>query len=383
MTPPRDVPFQSFWMGGFEAACHLNRQGRRLDLLAETQHDAQVHEDYARLRSVGIEVAREAVNWPRSERGATFDFRLLRNMIDASRQAGIQVCWTMCHYGWPDDLDVFAPEFVDRFARYVDAVATVIAGESPGPHVYTLVNEISFLSWAAGEHGGFIHPHATGRGMELKRQLVRAAIAGIEAIRHVEPGARFLHVDPVINVIPQRSRPQDQAAADGYTEAQYEAWDFLAGRKAPELGGRPDYLDLVGVNYYHSNQWEYDDGRLRWEDEPRDPRWIPLRELLARLGRRYDRPVILAETSHFGSGRARWIREIGREVAAARTMAVPVEGVCLYPVIDRPDWEDPLHWHNSGLWDVRRAPDGTLVRVINDEYADAFQEARATVAPTL
>jgi hypothetical protein len=383
MTPPRDVPFQSFWMGGFEAACHLNRQGRRLDLVAETQHDAQVHEDYAGLRSVGIEVAREAVNWPRSERGATFDFRLLRNMIDAARQAGIQVCWTLCHYGWPDDLDVFAPAFVDRFARYVDAVVTVIAGESPGPHVYTLVNEISFLSWAAGEHGGFIHPHAAGRGMELKRQLVRAAIAGIEAIRNVEPGARFLHVDPVINVIPQRSRPQDQAAADGYTEAQYEAWDFLAGRKAPELGGRPDYLDLVGVNYYHSNQWEYDDGRLRWEDEPRDARWIPLRELLARLGRRYDRPVILAETSHFGSGRARWIREIGREVAAARTMAVPVEGVCLYPVIDRPDWEDPLHWHNSGLWDVRRAPDGTLERVINDEYAEAFQEARATVAPTL
>jgi UDP-galactopyranose mutase len=120
-----------------------------------------------------------------------------------------------------------------------------------------------------------------------------------------------------------------------------------------------------------------------WEDEPRDERWVPLRQLLARVARRYGRPVILAETSHFGSGRARWIREIGHEVAAAREAAVPVEGVCLYPAVDRPDWEDALHWHNSGLWDVRRTTTGVLERVINVEYAEAFQEARAMVAPTL
>jgi beta-glucosidase/6-phospho-beta-glucosidase/beta-galactosidase len=377
------LPFRSFWMGGFESAYHINRHGRRLDITAETQHDRFAAEDYARLKSVGIEVAREAVNWPRSELGSGFDFTALRTMIDAARRADIQVTWNLCHYGWPDGLDVFSSAFVDRFEQYARAASTVIASELPGPNVYTLINEMSFLSWAAGDAGGFIYPHARGRANELKHQFARAAIAGLNAVKSVDRTARFLHVDPIINVIPQRTRPHDQASADAYTEAQYESWDLIAGRLEPGLGGRPEYLDMVGVNYYHSNQWEFDDGRLRWEDEPRDDRWVPLREMLARVARRYERPVILAETSHFGAGRARWIREIAREVAAARAAGVPVDGVCLYPIIDRPDWEDSQHWHNSGLWDMEHAPDGTLGRVINAEYATAFEEAKAVVAPTL
>jgi beta-glucosidase/6-phospho-beta-glucosidase/beta-galactosidase len=378
MTAER-VPLRSFWMGGFEAAYHINRYGQRLDLTAATQHDRQAAGDYARLKSVGIEVAREAVNWPRSESAGGFDFTGLVAMIEAARASDIQIAWNLCHYGWPDGLDVFSPAFVDRFERYARAAATVIAGDIAGPNVYTLINEVSFLAWAAGDAGGFIYPHARGRANELKQQLVRAVIAGTEAVKSVDRSARFLHVDPIINVIPQRARPEDKPLADGYTEAQFEAWDFLEGRRAPELGGRPEYLDLVGVNYYHSNQWELDAGRLRWEDEPRDERWVPLRELLRRVADRYRRPVILAETSHFGVGRARWILEIANEVAAARRSGVGVEGICLYPIIDRPDWEDPHHWHNSGLWDMRHLPDGTLERVINPEYAAAFEKAKEIV----
>jgi hypothetical protein len=55
-------------------------------------------------------------------------------------------------------------------------------------------------------------------------------------------------------------------------------------------------------------------------------------------------------------------------------------GACLYPIIDRPDWEDPGHWHNSGLWDLVKRHDGTLERVINEEYARAFDEMRHRVA---
>jgi len=31
--------FRSYWQAGFESACHINRAGARLDLLAATQHD--------------------------------------------------------------------------------------------------------------------------------------------------------------------------------------------------------------------------------------------------------------------------------------------------------------------------------------------------------
>ena len=31
--------FSSFWGAGFESACHINKAGVRLDMVASTQHD--------------------------------------------------------------------------------------------------------------------------------------------------------------------------------------------------------------------------------------------------------------------------------------------------------------------------------------------------------
>jgi beta-glucosidase/6-phospho-beta-glucosidase/beta-galactosidase len=370
-------------MGGFEGACHINRFGTRLDLIAATQHDVQAAADYRLVRAVGMATVRDGVRWPAVEHGGSYDFSSFVPMLRAALAEQVQVIWTLCHYGWPDDLDVFSAAWVDRFARYCGAVARVVADHTDQIPLYSPINEISFLSWAAGDVGGFIHPHARERGNELKRQLVRGAAAGIDAIWNVDRRARIVHVDPVIKVFPRRDRPDLVAEALQYDQSQFEAWDMLSGRTEPQLGGHPEYLDVMGLNFYHSNQWEHGGDRLRWEDEPRDERWVPLHQLLAGLYQRYQRPICLGETSHFGSGRARWIREIGTEVAAALRAGVPVEGVCLYPVIDRPDWEDANHWHNSGLFDLLHQPDGTLRRVLNEEYAGALCEAQATVTDAL
>jgi hypothetical protein len=370
-------------MGGFEGACHINRSGRRLDLIAATQHDVQAAADYRLVRAVGMATVRDGVRWPSVEHGGSYDFSSFIPMLQAALAEEVQVIWTLCHYGWPDDLDVFSAAWVDRFARYCGAVARIVADHTDQVPLYSPINEISFLCWAAGDVGGFIHPHARERGNELKRQLVRGAAAGIEAIWNVDRRARIVHVDPVIKVFPRRDRPDLVAEALQYDQSQFEAWDMLSGRTEPQLGGRPEYLDVMGLNFYHSNQWEHGGDRLRWEDEPRDDRWVPLHQLLAGLYQRYQRPICLGETSHFGSGRARWVREIGNEIAAALRAGVPVEGVCLYPVIDRPDWEDANHWHNSGLFDLLHQPDGTLRRVLNEEYAGALCEAQATVTDAL
>jgi len=132
----------------------------------------------------------------------------------------------------------------------------------------------------------------------------------------------------------------------------------------------------MGLNYYHSNQWVYPDTRIRWEDVPRDPRWVPFHRLVAEIFDRYRHPIFIGETSHFGDGRAAWIAEMAREVHLAREAGVPIQGLCLFPIIDRMDWNDPHHWHNSGLWDLVRDPDGRLVRVLNVEYDRAVQRAR-------
>jgi hypothetical protein len=174
-----------------------------------------------------------------------------------------------------------------------------------------------------------------------------------------------------------RGRPKLARAAADQRAAQFEAWDMLAGALEPQLGGHPKYLDIVGVNYYHANQWEHPDQRLRWEDVPRDPRWVPFNLLLAEVYYRYWKPVVVSETSHFGAGRGRWIREVADEVATARSAGVCVEGLCIYPIIDRPDWDDPNHWHNSGLWDLRPNAAGQLERVLSSDYAADLREAQA------
>src|SRR5512132_1133205 len=182
--------FRSFWMAGFESACHVNEAGTRLDMIHGTQHDRCVDEDYARLLEFGIRVVRDTVRWHLVERSAgTYDFSSLQPQIDAARRLGIQVVWDLCHYGWPDDVDLFSPGFVDRFARFSGAVARHLREQSDEVPSFTPINEISFLAWAAGEVGWFL-PYAQGRGAEVKRQLIRATIAGIEALWAVDRRAR-------------------------------------------------------------------------------------------------------------------------------------------------------------------------------------------------
>jgi hypothetical protein len=196
----------------------------------------------------------------------------------------------------------------------------------------------------------------------------------MEAIWQVNPQARIVQVEPVIHVMPPRDRPDLVERAAAQRAGQFEAWDMMIGQIEPGLGGQPKYLDIMGLNYYHSNQWEHPDVRLRWEENPRDDRWVPLHELLAEVYNRYQRPLFIGETSHGGEGRGLWIREIYDEVRVAIRNGVPLEGLTIYPIIDRPDWDDLEHWHNSGLWDLVPDDQGVLQRVLYEDYAIVLRE---------
>jgi beta-glucosidase/6-phospho-beta-glucosidase/beta-galactosidase len=321
------------------------------------------------------------VRWHLVERTPrSYDFSSLDPMMEAARQQGMQVVWDLCHYGCPDDLDIFTPAFVDRFADFCRAVARHMRDGSDEVPLYTPINEISFFSWAAGEVGWF-HPHERHRGNELKRQLTRACIAAIDAIRDVDPRARIITAEPLIHVVAPKGGPHLEAAAVAYSNSQFEAWDMLSGAMAPELGGHPKYLDVLGVNFYHDNQWEHPSGtRIPWNVHPRDSRWMPFHQLLRAVYERYRRPIFVAETSHVGVGRAEWLREITSELELAIDQGVAVEGACLYPIIDRFEWDNPSHWHNSGLWDFERGADGHYVRVINEPYAAQLRRSQWVMA---
>jgi len=369
------TPFASYWQAGYEGADHVNHAGRALDMNVTTGHLQQARADYALLREFGIRTVRESAGWRLCERDGRFDFSILDGRLQAARELDLQICWTFCHYGWPDDVDIFSAGFVPRFVRYCAELAKYLAPHMGPQPVYSPINEISFQSWGLSVHMFHcLNMQQPDAGEQGKRQLVRATIAACDAIRAITPGARFMQCDPLIHVIAPADRPDWREQAAGWRASQFDAWDMLCGRRAPELGGAPHYLDIVGGNVYHSNQWESGTNlRLWWHLD--DPRRQPLHQILLELQQRYQRPLLLAETSHVGSGRGAWIRQIAEQAALAVQHGADLRGVCLYPAIDRPDWEQPEHWHRSGLWDVDLHSTPPLARVRVPSYATALHQA--------
>jgi hypothetical protein len=153
----------------------------------------------------------------------------------------------------------------------------------------------------------------------------------------------------MINVVPHPERPQDAEAAEAHRQAQYAALDIIAGRVRPELGGREDYLDVIGINYYVHNQWIYPGGHGAML-EPSHPRYRPVWQMLREVYERYRRPLFIAETGIEDQARPAWLRYMGYEVRRAIREGVPVTGMCIYPIVNHPGWDDDRHCHN-GLWD--------------------------------
>lgn len=342
--------FRSFFIAGFEGSTGYNIHRQSFDQIAATQHEEHVAADYHRLRAAGIQAAREAVRWALVDRAGRYDFSSVAPFVDAAREAGIEIIWDLFHYGYPDDLDLFSPEFPRRFARYCQAVARFVSPDPRRPAYFTPINEASFFAWAGAEVGDFA-PHCRHRGPELKVALARAAIAGINAIWSVCPAARMVNVDPLCRVAPARADPAAVAGAERFNQVSvFETYDMLGGRLRPDLGGSRRHLDIIGLNYYRDNQWEQAEGNPPLAET--DPRRVPLWKLLYKVWRRYGGEIIISETSQHGNARAGWVDYIVRESREALAAGVPLGGVCLYPIIGMPRWHDPHLWERMGLWDL-------------------------------
>ncbi len=342
-----DGLFDSFLLGGFECSTHYLPSGKRLDEIAATRHDELAKPDYLRLHELGIRTAREGIRWHLIERQpGNLDFSSALGMIRAARETGTQVIWDLCHYGWPDWLDIFSPEFVTAFERLARAFAKLLREEGDETPFICPINEISFFAWGGGD-SLWLNPYARNRGDELKDQLVRSTIAATEAVWDVNPRTRIAQIDPIINVLPEDPKNRKQCRdAENYRLSQYDALDMLSGRLKPHLGGKPEYLDLIGVNYYVHNQWILGGSFI----PPTHPRYRPFGDLLKENYARYERPLFVAETGIEDEARPSWFRYICKQVRLALRAGTQIEGVCLYPIVNHPGWVDDRHCHN-GLWD--------------------------------
>ncbi len=377
-------PFSSFWMAGFECTDKLNVFGNRVDFVNVTGHLQLLDEDYKRLLPFNMRTIREGIRWSETEkRPYQYDWNVAEKMMQCAKANGISILWDMCHFGFPDDLTPLHPHFAKRFTAFCSAFVKFYRSKVPdGSLVVTPINEVNFLSWLGGEAKGTT-PYCTKQGWEVKYNLMRAYIEAVAAMRETDPSIRILTTEPLVNQVPPLNATEQQIAeAKKNHEFQYQAMDILCGRLAPELGGRPEYLDISGLNYYYNNQWISGTAQfLFWANNPPDPRWRPLRSLLTEAYDRYKRPIALTETSHCGIDRPNWMRFVAEECAAVLQQNIPLWGICQYPVIDRPDWDHFGPGLVCGLWDVDWQ--NGLQRILHQPLANEFKESQALIENAL
>jgi hypothetical protein len=378
-------PFKSFWMAGFESSDQLNAHGERVDFLNITSHLELIEQDYKALLNYEMKVVREGVRWSQVEVSPYhYDFSVLATMIEAGKKTGIQQVWDLCHFGFPDDLTPLHPHFTKRFESFCRAFALFYKEHNEeGILIVTPINEVGFISWLGGDVAG-TSPYCFNNGWQVKYAYMRAYIAGVRALKEVDSGVRILTTEPLINVTCRNPATElERQHAAFYHELQFQVLDMLSGRIFPELGGKEEYLDLLGCNYYYNNQWVLDPHFvLGWNDEMPNENYKPLGNLLNEVYQRYNRPLVLSETSHPGIDRPLWINHIAEEAHKLIAMDVPLWGICWYPVIDRPDWDYLDQWHHAGLWD-HESPMFGQKRILHMPTSRALQDARHRLGPTL
>lgn len=369
MTSKNIPPLKSFFSGGFECADHINRSGIRINLQKETEHDLRVYDDYKLLKDIRISVVREGICWSEVETTPyQFDFSRLDPFFNAALSHDIQIIWDLCHFGYPDGLIPTHPQFVSRFVALADAFLEYHHKMTDAIPWLVPINEISFLSWHSGDVRGTV-PFAINSGFDIKYHLCKASIAAMKRIRESFPQTVILAVEPLVKVHPSGI---DSDFLDVFTkhEIQYQAMDMLTGRMCPELGGDDSLIDIYGANYYYNNQWDDLNRSIPWPDE--NGLLTPFSYLLQEVYERYGLPLMITETGHFGPLRKQWMDEIFVEIATALKNDIPIKGVCIYPIIDRPDWDDLSNYCNCGIWDM----DESKNRIPHQPYIDAIRQGQ-------
>ena len=200
------------------------------------------------LRGLGIAVAREGIPWPLVERDGQYDFSALDPFIAAMNRHQILPIWDLCHYGYPDDADPFDAGFHRALRRLLPG-GSGIRG-APGARTALLHadqrDHVLRLHGRGMGLGGALTATRTRIGTRCASPCVRPTSRRVKAIREVDPEARMVHIDPLIQVVRRGTgRTWPRRPSKRRYEDTFLAWDVIAGKRHPELGGSPEILDIV------------------------------------------------------------------------------------------------------------------------------------------
>ena len=304
-------------MAGFECSTHRRLDGLRLDLIRSTGHDSHALQDYRSCAELGLRTVRDGVRWHLIEEApGRYDWSSWTPMLEAAAEAEVEVIWDLLHYGTPDHLDQGGAHFVEAYARFAAEAARQHRAVTGKAAIVCPINEISFFTWAV--RTGYFPPAGPPEPGWFKRRLVSAAIAGVRAMRVADPSCRFVWAEPLIHIAFSTGSLEPEAAEQA-RQGQFEAYDMLTGRAAPELGGSPDVVDAIGLNFYPDNQWYHGGSTIPLGHYD----YRPLSDMLEEAFARYGKPIILSETMAEGSARTAWFHYVCSEVGEAIARGAP------------------------------------------------------------
>ena len=330
--------FEGWFLAGFECSSQRRRDGVRLDLVRATGHDRHSVQDYRLCRELGFKTLRDGLRWHLIEKSpGKYDWSSWIPALEAAEQAGVEVIWDLFHYGSPDHVDQAAADFPDRFTQFALAAIEIQRSVSSRPTLVCPLNEISFMSWAV-EVGYFprVGPKQIGW---FKKRLITTAITAAKAIRERWPNALLSWAEPLIHIAPHSLRRPEVRAAERTRLGQFEAYDWITGKKEPELGGDPSLVDVIGLNFYPHNQWYYKGPTIPMGHHE----YRALADMLVEVAERYGKPIFLSETGAEGSGRASWLHYVCSEVRDAMNRGADIRGICWYPITAYPGWDNSRH----------------------------------------
>ena len=344
-------------------------------------HYHRWREDVGLLRGLGCNAYRLSISWPRvlpvgsgavNEAGLAFYDRL----IDELLANGVRPFVTLYHWDLPQALQDkggwSAPETVEAFGRYADAVARRLGDRVRD---WITLNEPEVVAYA----GHYVGVHAPGirdfrTAVLVSHHLLLAHRAAAAAIRAAHRESRIgiaLNLSPCD---PASDTPADAEAAvrmDGYLNRWF--LDPIFGRGYPtdmvdlyrpygnwELNGYDGRLDFLGVNYYARRVVRASsDGPLRgervdpegehtaigWEVHPASFRrllvrlhheYAPAQLYVTENGAAYDDMVVDERVND--SARVSFLTRHFDAAAGAVADGVPLRGYFIWTLMDNFEW---------------------------------------------
>jgi beta-glucosidase/6-phospho-beta-glucosidase/beta-galactosidase len=369
-------PGDFIWATGIENTfIPQTRPGQRaLDEYELIGHYQHWREDLALIRDLGVQALRWGVPWYRVEpQPGRFDWRWTDAVLPyLVEELSITPIIDLVHYGcplwmqrpfdsadYPQAVAAYAAAFAERYKRLV--------------RWYTPLNEPFVNALLCGKRRRW-PPYLQGdRGyVRVMLQLVRGMIQTVHAIKEIDASARMVHVEAAGL---SRAATEDlQASAFEDQHRRYLSYDLLTGKVTPEHplfawlvrhGATPQVLadlaeqaielDVLGLNFYPrwSTKQLYLDRRGRLGHRLVEKDGSGFATLIQQYYQRYKVPIIVTETSEYGSQarRSRWLQTSVSAVKHLRATGVPVLGYTWFPLFTMIDWS---YRYGQGLLDQYR-----------------------------